>query len=155
MPSEPSPIEIARRFHRLPLPVKLSRWQTFRTALGELDDETALRETTFLFAHADWTHWLLDPDDCSAWPTPWELLAEPSLCDVARAAMVLATIEMSPLTGGWTLWRLSNPQTRTGSWAVGRGKLAIDVIENENLVPPGARGIRWDAARGRWLDDRD
>lgn len=75
--------------------VRLAEWHAIRSNLKNLPLEDA--------AHAVNNWWFKSPivshylhyDDWETWPTPWELLADNTFCDIARALGMLYTLTMS------------------------------------------------------------
>jgi hypothetical protein len=75
---------------------RLHEWRCFRTKLGDLSVDLALKETCHLWSYAPYvTHYLL-PDLKDEWPDPWTLVHENMYCDLAKALGMLYTVYLSP-----------------------------------------------------------
>jgi hypothetical protein len=81
---------------------RLSAWKTFRTSLPALSEPEQLRAVAAFWAQAPIGTYAYDADDCSKWPTPWEMMADGSWCRNSVAIGMEFTLRLS----GWDPARL-------------------------------------------------
>jgi hypothetical protein len=75
---------------------RLAEWRLLRADISELDISDACNTVNTLWSKAPLsTGRLLDPEDPSSWPTPWELLAENEFCDLSKALGITYTLYLS------------------------------------------------------------
>lgn len=74
---------------------RLRHWRQFRTDIGALDIEKALKETSNLWSFAPYVTHYLHPDDKQEWPDPWTLVHENYYCDLAKCLGMLYTLCLS------------------------------------------------------------
>lgn len=80
----------------------LAEWRTFRTSLESLEEMAQLQAVAKWVAQAPTCTYVLDSNDPSTWPGPWELLNNNDFDDTAKAYLMEQTLIMI----GWAAERL-------------------------------------------------
>lgn len=71
---------------------RLLDWRQVRDSSADQDLESALLSINDWWQHSPWRPYYLHWDDRPTWPGPWDLLADNTFCDLARALGILYTI---------------------------------------------------------------
>lgn len=80
----------------------LAEWREFRTALAGEGDMEQLKAVATWVAQAPTSTWVLDFDNPTSWPGPWELLNQGDFDDVAKAYLMEQTLYLL----GWSPERM-------------------------------------------------
>jgi hypothetical protein len=75
---------------------QLKEWRTFRSHIGDLSFDEAVKETVHLWSYAPFVNHYLDHMDPLTWPSPWDLLLDNRFDDTAKALGMLYTLYLSP-----------------------------------------------------------
>ena len=74
---------------------RLAEWKLFRKNIGNLSFDDAVSKTVHLWSYAPFVAHYLDHCDTSVWPTPWELVANNTYDDMAKALGMIYTLFLS------------------------------------------------------------
>ena len=74
---------------------RLAAWKDFRSTIGALSFEEAVKQTVHLWSYAPFVAHYLDKQSPERWPTPWELLVDGKFDDMAKALGMLYTLALS------------------------------------------------------------
>ena len=74
---------------------RLSAWRDFRQTISELSEIEAIERVNTLWSSAPFVLHHLDYENPQDWPDPWQLLAENTYCNVAKALGMLYTLYYS------------------------------------------------------------
>lgn len=74
---------------------RLKEWREFRSHIGTLSFDLAIKETVHLWSYAPFINHYLDHVEVQNWPTPWELLSENKYDDTAKSLGMLYTLFLS------------------------------------------------------------
>ena len=72
---------------------RLSEWSAFREGLE--DSKDPLQDVIDYYNKIPRSKLGIDPWDQSTWPTPWELLAQNSICDLTNSLGVCYTLQLT------------------------------------------------------------
>ena len=72
---------------------RLSEWSAFREGLE--DSKDPLQDVIDYYNKIPRSKLGVDPWDQSTWPTPWELLAQNSICDLTNSLGVCYTLQLT------------------------------------------------------------
>lgn len=81
---------------------RLTSWRDFRQNLNDLEEMDQLKAVSVWVSQAPTSNYVLDYDDTTAWPTPWELLSQGDFDDTAKAYLMEQTL----ILAGWSPERL-------------------------------------------------
>jgi hypothetical protein len=81
---------------------RLAEWRTFRASLDHLGDMDQLARVAAWVSQAPTSNYVLDYQDTTSWPGPWELLNGGDFDDTAKAYLMEQTLIMV----GWAPERL-------------------------------------------------
>src|SRR6202008_3608303 len=74
---------------------RLKEWKAFRREIGALSFDEAVKRTDHLWSYAPFVSHYLDHGEPVDWPDPWDLLAENTYDDMAKALGMLYTLYLS------------------------------------------------------------
>lgn len=86
----------------LPASERLAEWRTFRITLATLEEHEQLKSVAKWVGQAPTSTYVLDYNDTSTWPGPWDLLNTGDFDDTAKAYLMEQTLIMA----GWAPERL-------------------------------------------------
>ena len=86
----------------LPPSERLAAWREFRLSLETMEDMEQLKAVSVWVSQAPTSTYVLDYDDASSWPRPWDLLNQGDFDDTAKAYLMEQTLIMT----GWAPERL-------------------------------------------------
>ena len=75
--------------------IRLHEWKEFRSQIGKLPIDEAIKQTNHLWSYAPYVNHYLDPESTDNWPDPWILLYENYYCDLAKTLGMLYTLYLS------------------------------------------------------------
>lgn len=81
---------------------QIANWKLLRAELKDLDEATALQRVADFWAQAPISKMAYDPEDCSEWPSPWEMIAARDWCPHSVAIGMEFTLRLA----GWDASRL-------------------------------------------------
>lgn len=73
---------------------RLVSWTNLRSTVHSQQLPQCLKNINRWWLAAPWVPYYLHWDDTDTWPDPWQLLAENTFCDVARALGMLYTVAL-------------------------------------------------------------
>lgn len=94
----------------LPEKDRMLSWRELRNLIQPLSDDEKFIEVTRWWAKAPICRYSIDAENCSSWPTPWELLNEGVFCSSGLAYMMAMTLILS----GFDKSRISMPYIDDG-----------------------------------------
>jgi len=74
---------------------RLSRWKTFRTNIGDLSIDLAIRQTVDFWNKCPFCPFYLEIDNPNSWPDPWQLIQDNHYCDLAKCLGIVYTLHLS------------------------------------------------------------
>lgn len=86
----------------LPPSERLAEWRDFRASLADTGDMEQLAAVAKWVAQVPTSTYVLDYDDTTSWPGPWDLLHQGDFDDVAKAYLMEQTLVML----GWAPERM-------------------------------------------------
>lgn len=87
----------------LPPAERLAEWRTFRNSLAGMEEDQQLTVVAEWFSNAPTNRFVLDFDNATGWPTPWEVMNDGNFCTTAIAYLMEQTLILI----GWDIARLS------------------------------------------------
>jgi hypothetical protein len=82
---------------------QITSWKTLREEIKSLDEAAALQKVADYWAAAPLLKLAYDPEDCSGWPSPWEMIHANDWC----ANSVAIGMEFTLRLAGWEPSRLT------------------------------------------------
>lgn len=108
---------------------RLRDWTDIRCQSRDLALPDALLAINDWWFKSPWKPYTMHWDDWQTWPDPWDLLAEPSFCDLARALGMLYTIHLSEIASTVAIAQTSD----THLVLVDEGKYVLNWTEGSLL----------------------
>jgi hypothetical protein len=81
---------------------QIAHWKALREEISHMDDEAALKRVAEYWAQAPLMKCAYDGEDCSEWPSAWEMIHNGDWCPYSVAIGMEATLRLS----GWEPSRL-------------------------------------------------
>jgi len=106
----------------LPPAERLAEWREFRLSLNQMDELEQLKQVAIWVAQAPTSTYVLDYNDATTWPGPWELLNQGDFDDTAKAYLMEQTLIMI----GWQADRLRLRYVRNRSASMETMILLVD-----------------------------
>lgn len=76
---------------------RLVLWKQFRESLtNSVPEQQQLELVANWFGQIPTVNYSMDCDDCSNWPTPWELLEDGNICETGLAYLMERTLVLCP-----------------------------------------------------------
>jgi hypothetical protein len=81
----------------LPPDEQVARWKALREEIAAMPETDALQRVADYWAKAPLMKMAYDPEDCSEWPSPWEMIHNGDYCPYSVAIIMEATLRLA----GW------------------------------------------------------